>query len=167
MSWITDNAVKRIFNAFKRSKDKIYNEDIEALKLLNQELLDSQKKYVNDNILYAKLLCCVLKNNMANYGSMKISISKAKDILNTPLSHHIEFLRGTINEIDDREYLTSLGINLENYTDSQDEEINKIITENQKEMIDNFCKFWTYEKVEKSFFNTANEFLKDVNNYKQ
>jgi len=166
MSWITDNAVKRIFNAFKRSKEKIYKEDIEALKLLNQELLDSQKKYVNDNILYAKLLCCVLKNNLDNYGNMKTAISKAKDILNFPLSHHIEFLRCTLNEIDDKEFITSLGINLENYTDSQDEEINKILTENQKEIVLKLSKFWNYEKVEKSFYNSANEFLKDINNYK-
>lgn len=43
MSWITENAMKRVFNAFKRSKDKIYKEDIEALKVLNEELLNNQK----------------------------------------------------------------------------------------------------------------------------
>lgn len=166
MSWITDNAVKRIFNAFKRSKEKIYKEDIESLKLLNQELILSQKQYVNDNILYAKLLCCVLKNNLDNYGNMKTAISKAKDILNFPLSHHIEFLRFTLNEIDDRNYLESLGIDLNNYSNSQDQEINKILLDNQKEIVAKLSKFWNYEKVEKSFFNTANEFLKDLDNYK-
>lgn len=167
MSWLTDNAVKRIFNAFKRSKDKIYKEDIEALKILNEELILNQKQYVNDNILYAKLLCCVLKNNLDNYGDMKTSISKCKDILNIPLSHHIEYLRCTLNNIDDRNYLESLEIDLNNYTDSQDQEINKILLDNQKEIIQKLCTFWNYEKVEKSFYNSANEFLKDLDNYKQ
>jgi len=167
MSWLTENAVKRIFNAFKRSKDKIYKEDIDALKLLNDELVLSQKQYVNDNILYAKLLCCVLKNNLDNYGDMKTSISKCKDILNTPLSHHIEFLRCTLNNIDDREYISSLGIDLNNYTNNQDEEIQKILKDNQKEIVQKLSKFWNFEKVTKSFYNTANEFLKDIDNYKQ
>jgi len=163
MSWHTDNALKRIVNVFKRAKH--YKEDIAALQMLNDELVNSQKKYVNDNILFAKLLCCVLKNNLDNYGSMKIAISKSKDILNTPLDNHIEFLRMKLNEIDTREYLESLNIDLDNYTDSQDLEINKILQDNQKEVKEKLLKFWDYEKISKSFYNTANEFLKDVNNY--
>lgn len=165
MSWHSDNALKRILNVFKRSKEKVYKEDIAALQLLNDELVNSQEKYVNDNQLYAKLLCCILKNNLDNYGNMKIAIAKSKDILNTPLGNHIEFLRMKLNEIDTRDYLESLNIDLNNYSDSQDLEINKILLDNQKEVKEKLSKFWNYEKIEKSFYNTANEFLKDVTNY--
>ncbi len=165
MSWHTDNALKRIVNLFKRSKEKVYKEDIAALQLLSDEILNGQKNYVNDNQLFAKLLCCVLKNNLDNYGSMKIAVKKSKDILSTPIQTHIEFLRMKLNEIDKREYLESLNIDLNNYSDSQDLEINKILKDNQKEIIEKLSKFWNYEKVEKSFYNSANEFLKDINNY--
>jgi len=64
MSWHTDNAVKRIFNSFKRLKNQIFEQDIEALKLLNEELINNQKNYVNDNRLFLKLLAIHLKTEV-------------------------------------------------------------------------------------------------------
>lgn len=165
MSWHTDNALKRIVNVFKRSKEKVYKEDIAALQLLSDELTGHQKNYVTDNILFAKLLNYTLLNELKNQGSMKMAIKKIDSVLKTPLSHHTEFLRMTLNEMDLREYLESLKIDLNNYTDSQDKEIDKILLDNQKEVREKLSKFWNYDKVEKSMYNTANEFLKDINNY--
>lgn len=165
MSWHTDNAVKRIFNSFKRLKNQIFEQDAEALELLSNEIAGYQKGYVNDNILFAKLLNYTLKTELINQGSMKMAIKKIDSVLKTPLSHHTEFLRMTLNEMDLREYLESLKINLNNYTNSQDKEIDKILLDNQKEVREKLTKFWNYDKVEKSIYNTANEFLKDINNY--
>jgi len=161
LSWLSDNAVKRIFNAFKRSKDKIYKEDIEALKLLNDELINSQKQYVNDNILYAKLLSVILMQEVRYFNDMKMAIKNVNGIFLLPLENHIENLRNELNRNDFNLYIESIGIDL-NSNKNED----KILENNQKEIIEKLNKFWNYEKVEKSFYNTANDFLKDFNNYK-
>jgi len=158
---LSDNAVKRIFNAFKRSKDKIYKEDIEALKLLNDELINSQKQYVNDNILYAKLLSVILMQEVRYFNDMKMAIKNVNGIFLLPLENHIENLRNELNRNDFNLYIESIGIDL-NSNKNED----KILENNQKEIIEKLNKFWNYEKVEKSFYNTANDFLKDFNNYK-
>lgn len=163
MSWITDNALKRVFNAFKRSKDKIYKEDIEALKLLNEELVNNNKSYVNDNILFAKLLCYVLNQNLHQNGSIKIAIKQTADILKEPLSFHLEMFKTNLNNKEIESYLTSLNLNLDHF----DLKANNtdLLKANEKEIAEKLKTNWTYENVEKSFYNSANDFLKDINNY--
>ena len=46
MSWTEQNAFKRIYNVFKRNKNNIYSEDIDALKLLNTALENKNKEFV-------------------------------------------------------------------------------------------------------------------------
>jgi len=168
MSWATENAFKRVFNVFKRSKDKIYKEDIEALKLLNEELLNSQKKYVNDNILYAKLLCFVMYKNIEHFKDIKKCIQHIQEnVFNGSLQEHIEILKLNLNKNDFDEYLNTLGLSESiEFTDSEKESDLVILTKKQNEVINKLKKFWSHEKVKKSFYNTANEFLKDVDNYK-
>ena len=162
MSWVTDNAFKRIVNVFKRAKH--YKEDIEALQLLNDEILNSQKNYVNDNILFAKLLSHTLRNELKHQGSMKMAIKSIDSILKVPISHHTEFLRMELNNKDFLDYAESLGIETDHLNHNENNN-NKILTDNQKEVQEKLLKFWDYEKISKSFYNTANEFLKDINNY--
>lgn len=164
MSWSTDNAVKRIFNSFKRLKNQIFEQDIEALKLLNQELINSQKQYVNDNQLFAKLLSHTLRNELKHQGSMKIAIKSIDSILKVPISHHTEFLRMELNNKDFLDYVESLGIETDHLNHKENNN-DLILNENQKEVKDKLLNFWNYDKVEKSFYNSANEFLKDINNY--
>jgi hypothetical protein len=164
MSWSTDNAVKRIFNSFKRLKNQIFEQDIEALKLLNEELINNQKNYVNDNILFAKLLNYALRNELKHQGSMKMAIKSIDSILKTPIAHHTEFLRLELNHKDFLDYAESLGIETDHLNHKENNN-DLILTENQKEVQDKLLNFWNYDKVEKSFYNSANEFLKDLNNY--
>lgn len=164
MSWSTDNAVKRIFNSFKRLKNQIFDQDIEALKLLNEELINNQKNYVNDNILFAKLLSHVLRNELKHQGSMKMAVKSIDSILKTPITHHTEFLRMELNNKDFLDYAESLGIETDHFNHNENNN-DLILTENQKEVQDKLLNFWNYDKVEKSFYNSANEFLKDINNY--
>jgi len=164
VSWSTDNAVKRIFNSFKRLKNQIFEQDIEALKLLNDELINNQKNYVNDNILFAKLLSHVLRNELKNQGSMKMAIKNIDSILKVPITHHTEFLRMELNNKDFLEYVESLGIETDHLNHKENNN-DLILNDNQKEVKDKLLNFWNYDKVEKSFYNSANEFLKDINNY--
>ena len=46
MSWITENAMKRVFGVYKRSKERkvpIWENDIDALKTLNSKILKIHK----------------------------------------------------------------------------------------------------------------------------
>ena len=165
MSWHTDNALKRIVSVFKRSKEKVYKEDIAALQLLSDELTGHQKSYVNDNILFAKLLSHVLRNDLKHYGSIKVAIKNIDSILKVPISHHTEFLRMELNNKDFLEYMESLGIETDHLNHNENDN-DLILNDNQKEVQEKLLKFWDYEKINKSFYNTANEFLQDIENYK-
>ena len=64
MSWHHQNALKRVFNVFKRSKERklpIYDNDIETLKLLSTVNESKSEAYVNDNLLFGKLVLYFLK----------------------------------------------------------------------------------------------------------
>jgi hypothetical protein len=41
-----------------------------------------------------------------------------------------------------------------------------IFNEKRNEIIENAKKLWVIEKIESSIYNTANEFIKDIENYK-
>src|SRR6478609_12103827 len=100
MSWKTQNAVQRIFNTFKRLKTQIFNQDIEALKLLNAELESKQKQYVNDNLLYAKLLCIALRYRTEYHTNIKMALKSIDSDLNIPINEQIELLKLTLNRVD-------------------------------------------------------------------
>lgn len=149
MSWSTDNAVKRIFNSFKRLKTQIFTQDIEALKLINETISENEKSYVNDNLLYAKLLCYVLDRNLHYHDDIKIAIKNAADILKEPLEFHLAMLHKNINDKNILKHIEN--IDFEN-TD-------------QKELIKKLENSFSYKSIEKSFYNTANDFLRETDNY--
>lgn len=149
MSWREENAVKRIFSSFKRLKTQIFNQDIEALKLINESLENNKKSYVNDNLLYAKLLCYVLDRNLHYHNDIKIAIKNAADILKEPLEFHLGMLHKNINDKNILKHIEN--IDFEN-TD-------------QKELIKKLENSFSYKSIEKSFYNTANDFLRETDNY--
>lgn len=160
MSWKTENSLKRIFNVFKRSKDKIYKEDIEALKYLNTELEIKLKAYVNDNLLYAKLLCYILNQKLHESNNIKTAIKLSNDIIKEPLDYHIKLLAKNLNDIEKYNFLSSLGINFSNdYNDF------KILKMHEQEILKKLEQEWTFKNVEDSFYNTANDFLRNEDNY--
>ena len=160
MSWKTENSLKRIFNVFKRSKDKIYKEDIEALKYLNTELEIKLKTYVNDNLLYAKLLCYILNQKLHESNNIKTAIKLSNDIIKEPLDYHIKLLAKNLNDIEKYNFLSSLGINFSNdYNDF------KILKMHEQEILKKLEQEWTFKNVEDSFYNTANDFLRNEDNY--
>lgn len=161
MSWQDDKSVKRIFNTFKRLKSNIFNEDIEALKTINESLENNKINYINDNLLYAKLLCVILKQNTEYYGDIKTAIKSIDDIFKKDLDYHLEFLRMSITNVEMEAYLKSIGFSLNILKNDDD-----LLKNNQKGIIEKLSKNWDIKLVKKSFFNTANSFLKDIGNYK-
>lgn len=149
MSWKTDNSIKRIFNTFKRLKSQIFIQDIDALKSLNSIIIESEKNYVNDNLLYAKLLCYVLDRNLHHHDDIKTAIKNAADILKEPLEFHLRMLHKNINDKNILKHIENIDFE----------------KTNQEELIKKLENSFTYESVEKSFYNTANDFLKETDNY--
>ncbi len=161
MGWKEQNAIKRIFNTFKRIKNGIYEQDVEALKQLKESNENNDKQTVFDNKLYSKLLIVILKQNLEYYGDMKLAISETSRMLKMTIPEHIKILERTLNMQTSLSFLKGKGIDFENLIKDETETINA----NKQELIDHFSKSWTYENVEKSFYRTANDFLKDVENY--
>lgn len=149
MSWKTENAVKRIFSSFKRLKNQIYSQDIDALKAINEALSENKKSYVNDNLLYAKLLCYVLDRNLHYHGDIKTAIKNSADILKEPLEFHLKMLHKNINDKNILKHIENL--DFENT--------------NQEELIKKLENSFSYQSVENSFYNTANDFLREPDNY--
>lgn len=141
MSWQNKKHITKIFNAFKRNKERIYKEDIEALKNLDEFINESSKNFTKDNLIYAKLLCVFLRQNIHYYKDIKFAIKELKFQLNIPLDRQIELLTYDLNLI-----------TLQNETDA-------------KEVFKKMDNPWTKEQVEKSFYNSANDLLKEIENY--
>lgn len=141
MSWELKRNVTKIFNAFKRNKERIYKEDIDALKNIDEFINESSKQLTKDNLLYAKLLCVFLRQNVHHYKDIKFAIKELKFQLNIPLDRQIELLTYDLNLI-----------NLQKETDP-------------KEVLKKMDNAWNKEQVEKSFYNSANDLLKEIENY--
>lgn len=149
MSWKDENAIKRIFNTFKRVKNQIYEQDVEALKQLKESIEIKDEINAKDNLLYLKLLTVVLKFNIDYYKDVNLAIKETSKYLATPLNNHLVILQMTLNNNDKINFFKD-----KNIEDHSEEIINKLNTN------------WSLENVEKSLYKTANEFLKDIENYK-
>ncbi len=163
MSWITENAMKRVFNVFKRAKERkvpIWDNDIESLKTLNEALKTAEKKYVNDNVLFLKLVCICLKERSEHYGDIKMAIKTLDSDLKMPLNNAIEILRISLNHTDNINYLKEIGIDFDLHKNQDN-----ILKANQEDFIKKLLTNWSFENVEKSIYNTTNDFLRDLNNY--
>jgi methyl coenzyme M reductase subunit C-like uncharacterized protein (methanogenesis marker protein 7) len=150
MSWKIENNTKRIYNVFKRSKSQIYSEDIEALKDVLNHIEEGKKQMSIDNILFLKLLSIHLLQNLDYYGNIRGAVKECGKLLNQPLDHHIEKLRISLNYVEVNNYVDNL----------------KIEEYNDPEILDKLNKEWSYKVVEHSLYNSCNDFIKDVDNYK-
>lgn len=165
MSWEQRKNVLRIFNTFKRLKDKIYIQDKEALESLNNSVLNASKQHSNNNLLFAKLLALSIRQNLHYYGSVKMAIKGISSELVKPINFQLEMLTMELNQRELNHYFNSIGI--VDWKNSKELESNNIITnEKQKEIIEKLTKNWSFENVETSFYSSANDILKEINNYK-
>lgn len=162
MSWKDNKAIERIFNTFKRNNKFIYQQDVDALKQLKESIELSEKLYAEDNKLYLKLLIVVLKMNLDYYGNIKKAIKETDNFLKLPVENHIFILHRALNVNENLEFLKSKGIDFDNLNKDETETLKA----NEKEIIEKLMTSWSISTVEKSIYKTANDFLKDVDNYK-
>jgi hypothetical protein len=141
MSWENKRYITKIYNAFKRNKERIYKEDIEALKSLDELISKESEQTTKDNLIYAKLLCVFLRQNVHHYKDIKFAIKELKFQLNIPLDRQIELLTYDLNLI----------------------ELQKL--DSAEQIFEKMDNAWSKEQVEKSFYNSANDLLKEIENY--
>lgn len=160
MSWKDSRAIETIYKAFKRSKDKIWQSDIDALKHLNEVNDIKAEQAVANNVLFAKLVCVMLRANLHQCGNMKMAIKHIDGVLKQPLEVHINNLRLSLNGIEATEYFKTLGFDMDSL-DDQDQ----LLKRHQQELLKKVQESWTQHKVKKAFHNTTNDFIKDIDNY--
>lgn len=160
MSWKSDKAIERLVKTFQRVKNQIFEQDVEAIKTINETIETNEKQYVTDNILFAKLLCHFLNLNLHHHGNMKIAIKEADNVFKMSLREHIEIITKNLNDQDVINFLKGLGADMESFSNQPE-----LLSKNEKEIIERLQTNWELTKVSKSFYNTANEFLRDTNNY--
>lgn len=160
MSWELKRSVTRIFNVFKRNKDRIYKEDIEALKTLDEFINSDSKQVTTGNLLFAKLLALYLRQNLNYYGDIRTAIKALQKELKQPLNYQLQFLTKDLNHNEFINYLKSEGLQFENVIIDKSP-----IEQKQKEVLTKLKTEWSFEVVEKSFYNSANDILKEVENY--
>ena len=160
MSWELKRNVTKIFNAFKRNKEMIYKEDIDALKNIDEFINESSKQLTKDNLIYAKVLAINLRQNLHYYQSMNTSIKSLQNELKLPLNYQLEMLTKELNNITLLNYFRDKGVNFdEMFFDKS------LASKEQKEVTEKILSSWTKEQVEKSFYNSANDLLKEIENY--
>jgi len=141
MSWNERKHVTRLFNALKRNKERIYKEDIEALKSIDEFINKNSEISTKDNLIYAKLLCVFLRQNIHYYKDVKFAIKELQYQLKIPLNTQIEMLTIDLNLIDLQKQ------------------------KNDQDLINKLNNYWSKEQVEKSFYSSANDLLKEIENY--
>jgi hypothetical protein len=102
------------------------------------------------------------------YGSIEEAIKKIKYDLSLSLNYNLIYLQKNLTNTELTNYFNSIGVNTSNphlLNKTQIENDKNIISDKQKEIIEQLKKNWDFELVEKSFIKTANEILKDVNYY--
>jgi hypothetical protein len=97
---------------------------------------------------------------------MQMALKVLNDELQQPLNYHLQFLTTYLNAAELNGFLVSIGLDKTWETQSELDEQKAKIKEHQKEFAEKLQKSWNYNEVEKSFYNTANGMLKDVENYK-
>jgi hypothetical protein len=145
MSWIHKNAINRTFNAFKRNKDKVYKEDIDALKTLNDLVENGHQKTVTENVLFAKLLCFCLNRMLLHYEDINQAIKECDFELSKSLNIQVAELQYSLNKLEELQRAK----NLNSTSDLKD--INK--------------EKWSLNVVYSSFIATCNEFINDIKHY--
>lgn len=160
MSWKSDKSIERIVKLFKRVPKNVFPEDIEAIKYVNETITESEKQYMVDNLLFAKLLCYTINQNLHFHGNIKMAIKDVSDVFKQPIETHLSIMTSNLNNQDLINYLKQIGVDFDSHKNES-----AIIKENEKGLIEKLKSSWKTESVTKSFCNTVNEFLKDTDNY--
>ena len=169
MSWKVENAIKKVFGCFSRNKKTIYESEIEALKIIVNEINNHNKALVHNNEVYAKLLAMHIKNEYRKYKSIDFAITQINKDLKKPLEYHLNVLSNCIISTEYLNYLKSLDIEATQEEQSTIDGLEKLevkfFKQHEKGILDKLKTAYSDKEIKEKFYLTANDFLKDVENY--
>lgn len=146
-------SLNRIYKTFARLKDKIYEEDINAFETLLNYFEETQKTIALTDKPYLKAIALLMYHYTQSSGSAKTGAFNLQKDLESPLGMLIENLKNQITNVNTIEFYKSVGLD----TDLKLSELETKIKENEKEIIEQLFKEFTFEVVEKSLYKTAND----------
>src|SRR6187402_1368754 len=156
MSWKDDNALKRIFSTFKRLKSNIFQQDIDALKQLQESLEFYKKQNVDRSKVYAVILCMLIKER-----TRRMDINTALYMIGQDCKHGLDFHIGTLTSQlicnDLNSFMKESKIDVPTQ-EKNPEELQKYIEQwhekYDKDFLDRILNSWTDEEVSRQFYNT-------------
>lgn len=156
-------SIKRLRFTFSK-KNKPNDTDIEALNIVLKTINDYQQKGVDDNRVFAKLLCLYIKKEYQD-GSNDINQTieiLGKD-LKMPLEFHIDNLSNKILSTQLINFVATLRVDAVENELTTIEGIEKVEkrfwTENQNEIMDEIRFMNSKENIRNNFYMTANQIL--------
>jgi hypothetical protein len=170
--------MKKIFNIEKAIDQFVYRlqhgkyepnqSDVEALNFIVDWINREKEKNLKENTLFAKMFIHVFTQEVNYYkGDFKLSQKKIADYLEMPIEQHYEMFTKSINDLAMNNYTEILGLSNNHPKTLTDEEIlfkEKVIKENQTEMLKYLNGVFEEEPTRKSLNNTITEFINRFKN---
>jgi len=169
MRWKVENAIKKVYACFSRNKKTVYESEIDAFKIMVDEINNHNKALVHNNEVYAKLLAMHIKNEYRRYRDVNFTIKKINDDLKYSLGFHLSELSNCIISLEFVQYLQTLEVEATEEEQSTIEGLerleDKFFKHHEKGIFDKIKTSYSKTEIENKFILTANDFLKDVENY--
>lgn len=146
-------SLERIYKTFIRLKSQIYDQDKEALKTLINSFEETQEQIALTDLPYTKCIALLMYHYTQHTQDAKQANFLLKKDLEMPLGFHIEQLKNQITNVNTMKFYESIGL----VGNLKESEQNRIIEENEKEIINQLQKEFSFEIVKKSLYNTAND----------
>lgn len=173
-----ETALNRISWRFKNSNIKIGDSkiiinqlDIDAVDFIAKWITDQKENTLQENLLFAKLYCYALTNELEFYKDIKFSNNKLQEVLASNINAQYESVANSLNRLELNKYLNSVGIitdHLEKMviTESQEQNQQELIKTHQSTISKYVLGVWNINSVYKSLNNTITECINKYKNNK-
>lgn len=153
------------------SKITINNLDIKAVEFLNEWVNQQKKETLKENILFAKLYCYALSNELEFYKDVKFANRKLQEELKKPILNHYEKINDDLNRLNLNNYLKSIGIKTDHLErclmSNEENEKEAVLTKENNKTIQKYIKgIILKENTFKSINNTISECINKYKNLK-
>lgn len=150
------------------NKNKPNETDIMALNTILKTVDELQSKKVDDNRLFGKLLCIVLKMRFDKSNDIDSAIKFLAQDLENPLDYHIELLASKIRASTITEFIETLSLDIDenelnNFKGKEikfwSEKEKEFWSENEIKIFNKIYSLTSKETISDNFYITANELL--------
>jgi len=173
-----ENAINRLQWRFKNNNIKVNESkiiinqtDIEAVDFLIIWVNKQKEETLKENLLFAKMYCYCLANEIEFYKDIKFATNKLNDELIKSIDIHYLKISNELNRIELNNFCSSVGIVTDHFekslmTDIQETEQQTKIKTNQLQLQKFVLGTWSVESVYKALNNTITELINKHKNKK-